>query len=109
MEIDEIYKITLNFSCDEFKADAMTMAEDSNKQWKIGVYALASTVGIQLVVIVALFIRNWSIGRRPRVRRTYKVTQPRSNKPQPVRTSPDCAIAIENCCNMNICETVSGI
>nr|XP_024220024.1 protein cueball isoform X1 [Halyomorpha halys] len=93
-----------NCSCDEIKASALTES-DITYQWKVGVFSLAGLVGILIVVILALAVRTFKLGRRPRLRRTYKVTQPRSNKPQPAKTSPDCAIAIENCCNMNICET----
>lgn len=45
--------------------------------------------------------------RKPRVKRRFVGVTPLTSRPQ--IPGNQCEITIENCCNMNICETVSEI
>lgn len=73
-----------------------------------------------LVVILSMFVISLgtfavvlsrkvrSLGRRPRIKKRIVVNKsitPLTCRPQ--EQNQQCEITIENCCNMNICETVS--
>ncbi|CAB0002350.1 unnamed protein product [Nesidiocoris tenuis] len=62
--------------------------------------SLVAAVTLIVILLAALAIQTKRLKSRPRIFKRYSVT------PKPV-TSPSCEIAIENCCNMNICDTVS--
>ncbi|KAL0120303.1 hypothetical protein PUN28_008155 [Cardiocondyla obscurior] len=61
--------------------------------------------GVFLLMIAALSYYVNKLRRRPRIKRHYVVSKgvtPLTSRPQ---ISDQCEITIENCCNMNICET----
>ncbi|BET02913.1 Protein cueball [Nesidiocoris tenuis] len=60
--------------------------------------SLVAAVTLIVILLAALAIQTKRLKSRPRIFKRYSVT------PKPV-TSPSCEIAIENCCNMNICDT----
>lgn len=67
--------------------------------WSLGVACL-----VLLTVCLVLSVKVFRLKGRPRLVRRYQVN-PNSVKSSGRSTSGDCEIAIENCCNMNICET----
>lgn len=61
---------------------------------------------VMVIVALSLFICNIQ-KRRPRIKKRIIVNKsvtPLTYRPQ--QPSEQCEITIENCCNMNICETV---
>lgn len=80
----------------------------ANTAW-YWVSATLACVCSLLVVAVALMYRQvYVLRKRPRIRRRIVVNK----NVTPLTTCPplpqdQCEITIENCCNMNICETVS--
>lgn len=71
-----------------------------------GLVVLCASLGM---IVILLVVRVVSQRKRPRIRKRIVVNKPISPFPcipdQPSREQ--CEITIENCCNMNICETVS--
>lgn len=65
---------------------------------------IAVTCGALIVVVIGLSIRVYQLSRRPRIRRRFfgPVKSGKLGKSDPA-TGP--VMDIENCCNMNICET----
>lgn len=63
-----------------------------------------------LLVIIAMSVGMYKMRmRRPRIKKRIIVNKnvtPLTCRPQ--QNSEQCEITIENCCNMNICETVSN-
>uniref|UniRef100_A0A0A9XS19 Protein cueball n=1 Tax=Lygus hesperus TaxID=30085 RepID=A0A0A9XS19_LYGHE len=59
---------------------------------------LLCAVALAILLAALLFVQTKRLKSRPKIFKRYSVT------PKPV-TSPSCEIAIENCCNMNICDT----
>lgn len=75
-----------------------------------------------LVIILVMFVISLgtfavvlsrkvrSLGQRPRIKKRIVVNKsitPLTCRPQEQQQNQQCEITIENCCNMNICETVS--
>jgi hypothetical protein len=68
---------------------------------------LVASLGI-ITMILARKVRF--LGRRPRIKKRIVVNKsitPLTYSRQPPEQNQQCEITIENCCNMNICETVS--
>jgi hypothetical protein len=69
---------------------------------------LVATCAVLLVATVVLFRRVHLLRKRPRIKKRIivnkNVTPLTDCSPLPQN---QCEITIENCCNMNICETVS--
>lgn len=64
-------------------------------------------VGLTLVLLIVESIRRMKKPVRPRIKKTFLVQKKISQTPltsRPVATE-QCEITIENCCNMNICDT----
>lgn len=62
---------------------------------------------IMILIVIVLSILVCRLRRQPRVKKRIIVNKnvtPLTYRPQP--TSEQCEITIENCCNMNVCETV---
>lgn len=65
-----------------------------------------------LVLLIVLSVRRFYKPERPRIKKTFVVrkqalpmdTTPLTNRPM---ATEQCEITIENCCNMNYCDTVS--
>lgn len=72
--------------------------------------AVFVTVGVvlslSLAFLIIMTLRRHYIPLRPKIKKTYvvhkKVKTPLTCRP----TTEQCEITIENCCNMNICDTV---
>lgn len=61
-----------------------------------------------MIIIVVLSGMLCRLKRRPRIKKRIIVSKnvtPLTNRPS--TQSEQCEITIENCCNMNVCETVS--
>lgn len=88
----------------------MIMIEKTDEYKMLLPFFSAFTAVLILVIIVLSYYVN-KLRRRPRIRKRFVVSKggitPLTSRPQ----LPDnqCEITIENCCNMNICETVSEI
>lgn len=71
---------------------------------------LSGFIGMLSIVIIILSIYINKLTRRPRIKKRFVVNKsgitPLTSRPQMM--SDQCEITIENCCNMNICETVSS-
>lgn len=63
---------------------------------------------LSIMIIVCLLIYVIKVRKlRPRIKKRIIVNKnitPLTYRPQP--TTEQCEITIENCCNMNVCETV---
>ncbi|XP_033231013.1 protein cueball isoform X2 [Belonocnema kinseyi] len=68
---------------------------------------LSSLVGTLTVLVISLSYYVTKLRRRPRIKKRFVVSRsgntPLTSRPQ--IPSNQCEITIENCCNMNICET----
>lgn len=65
---------------------------------------------LTLVFLIIQTLRRIYKPARPRIKKTFVVQKKISQTPltsRPVATE-QCEITIENCCNMNICDTVSN-
>ncbi|KAJ8669129.1 hypothetical protein QAD02_000388 [Eretmocerus hayati] len=71
--------------------------------------ALSGLVGMLTIVVIALSIYASRLRRRPRIKKRFVVNKggitPLTSRPGSQLPSDQCEITIENCCNMNICET----
>lgn len=70
---------------------------------------LSVIIGLLVIIIITLGVFVAKLKRRPRIKKRFIVSK---NGITPLTTRPElprdqCEIMIENCCNMNICETVS--
>lgn len=79
---------------------------------KINTTAILVSCGVvtslALVVVIVYTIRKVYKPLRPRIKKTYVVHKNVTPTPLTCRpTTEQCEITIENCCNMNICDTVS--
>lgn len=62
---------------------------------------------VMIVIVVVLSVMVFRLRRRPRIKKRIIVNKnvtPLTYRPQ---STEQCEITIENCCNMNVCETVS--
>lgn len=85
-------------------AERITLNDDFQSTTLLPIFAALTT--ILLIVIAGLCYYVNKLQRRPRIKRHYVVSKgvmPLTSRPE----IPDnqCEITIENCCNMNICET----
>lgn len=113
----------LSFSCNETKGFSLTQTNQKtfdNENTLIGtscsvnndltkiILIIASGVVLSLLIIygILLSVRKMYKPLRPKVRKTYVVRRnitPLTCRPA---TEQQCEITIEDCCNMNICDTV---
>lgn len=68
--------------------------------------SLAFTASLAILVTILCTVRRIYERNRPRITKRFKVT---NNTQMTSRPATQCEITIENCCNMNVCETVSGM
>lgn len=65
-------------------------------------------VSLLLVLLIVTTVRHVYKPLRPRIKKTFVVHKNVVPTPLTCRpTTEQCEITIENCCNMNICDTVS--
>lgn len=64
--------------------------------------SLAFTVSLFILMVIMLLIRRFYEENRPRITKRFKVT---NHTQMTSRPATQCEITIENCCNMNVCET----
>lgn len=80
---------------------------------RIVIISLTCFSALAMLVIVFLTRRVCVLRRRPRIKKRIIVNKgvksqtPLTARPHPSSPTEQCEITIENCCNMNICETVS--
>lgn len=71
--------------------------------------SIGVVVSLVLVYIIINSIRHVYKPLRPRIKKTYVVHKNVTPTPLTCRpTTEQCEITIENCCNMNICDTVNA-
>ncbi|XP_029174377.1 protein cueball isoform X2 [Nylanderia fulva] len=92
--------------CTDSNQTAERLTFNDNFQSDILLPIFAALTATFLLVIAGLSYYVNKLRRRPRIKRHYVVSKgvmPLTSRPQ----MPDnqCEITIENCCNMNICET----
>lgn len=72
------------------------------------ILAICFTISLLIFLIILVVIKKFSRPMRPKIRKKYVVhknIEPLTYRP----TTEQCEVIIEDCCNMNICETVSYI
>lgn len=96
--------------CSEVNQRVLQMIESrEDDEYRILLPIFGAFVAILVFVIIVLSYYVNKLRRRPRIKKRFVVSKggitPLTSRPQ----LPDsqCEITIENCCNMNICETVS--
>ena len=70
------------------------------------IIAICITLSLTIFLIILIVLKKLQRPMRPRVRKTFKVhknIEPMTYRPY----TEHCEVIIEDCCNMNICETVS--
>ena len=99
---------TTNCRCDkanETVAQMIMIGEDY--EYKTLLLIFCSSTALLVLVIIVLSYCVIKLRRRPRIRKRFVVSKdgitPLTSRPQLPDTQ--CEITIENCCNMNICET----
>ncbi|KZC13615.1 Protein cueball [Dufourea novaeangliae] len=98
----------INCRCGETnKTSAQLVMITENEEYKILLPLFGVSTAVLIIIIIALMYYVGKLRRRPRIRKRFVVSKggvtPLTARPQ----LPDnqCEITIENCCNMNICET----
>lgn len=111
--------------CEISKTVAMNLQADANQETPIQVpetsnstcskniinashviVAISITLSLTIFLIILIVLKKLQRPMRPRVRKTFKVhknIEPMTYRPY----TEHCEVIIEDCCNMNICETVS--
>lgn len=91
------------------KPEHISQDIEPSTQSTIILSVLIAVIGILIIVVGVLSYHVHKLRRRPRIRKRFVVSKggvtPLTSRPQVPADS--CEITIENCCNMNICETVS--
>ena len=98
----------LNCRCSEVNQKMVQMIESrEDDEYRILLPMFGAFVAMLVFVIIILSYYVNKLRRRPRIKKRFVVSKggvtPLTSRPQ----LPDsqCEITIENCCNMNICET----
>lgn len=69
----------------------------------IVVVSVCFVIALLILYLIIAIVRKMYKPIRPRIKKTYKINTPLTCRPD---RSEQCEITIENCCNMNICDTV---
>lgn len=89
------------------KAERITLNDSFQNGTLLPIFVALTALFLLMIAILSYYVNK--LRRRPRIKRHYVVSKgvtPLTSRPQ----IPDqCEITIENCCNMNICETVSDM
>ncbi|XP_055610242.1 protein cueball [Uranotaenia lowii] len=64
--------------------------------------SLAFTASLFILMVILWLVRRFYEDGRPRITKRFKVT---NHTQMTSRPATQCEITIENCCNMNVCET----
>lgn len=72
---------------------------------------LSGFVGMLTIAVILLSFYVSRLRRKPRIKKRFVVNKtginPLTSRPSQNAGDQQCEITIENCCNMNLCETVS--
>lgn len=71
------------------------------------VLGVCFTMSLLIFLIIMMLIHKFNHPARPKIRKKYVVhknMEPLTCRPS---TTEQCEVIIEDCCNMNICDTVS--
>lgn len=103
---------SLPFSCGNITAsEPVCIVSSGGALGQNFIYIIVAAVLLTIVLIVMMVlgaIRRWYKPARPKIKKTYVVRKnvtPMTYRPAP--PSERCEITIENCCNMEYCDTVS--
>ncbi|XP_015172620.1 PREDICTED: protein cueball isoform X2 [Polistes dominula] len=81
--------------------------QNENCQYKTLIFVLIGLIIVLIILIIVMSFYLNKLRRRPRIKKRFVVSKsgvtPLTSRPQ--LTDNQCEITIENCCNMNICET----
>lgn len=98
----------------DFSTELSPLSADSDQISQLAMHfqdpaflILLACMFVMFIVVVVLSAMVCRLKRRPRVKKRIIVSKnvtPLTDRPS---HSEKCEITIENCCNMNVCETVS--
>lgn len=97
----------LKLNGSEFKAEPLHCTTDSNNI-TYAIVAVCTMISLLIVLVILVVIKKLNKPLRPRIKKKYvlhKNIEPLTQRP----TTDHCEVVIEDCCNMNICETVSSL
>jgi len=98
-------------SSETWAAHDISALSEMKRQLSSALVCIAVTCGALVIVVIALSIRVHQLSRRPRIRRRFfgpsAGKSGKSGKPQDAAAAAASGptMDIENCCNMNECET----
>lgn len=94
-----------NLTAESYFARTPCIQQDFNEMLVIG---LSITCGVLIIMLSICGVHLCKLRKRPKWKKKYVVNKGKRKVDLTSRPKPDhCEIAIEDCCNMNICETVS--
>lgn len=105
IEISNLYKIDVTEAClilPPNQKDCSCMPSS------IIVVTIGVVLALVLILVIVVILRRVYKPLRPKVKKTYVVRKnftPLTSRPGGGGTTEQCEITIEDCCNMNICET----
>lgn len=71
------------------------------------IVSISVVLALCLVLIIVVLMRYYRKPLRPKVKKTFTINKKIRSTPMTYRpTTQQCEITIEDCCNMNICDTV---
>lgn len=92
--------------CTDSNQTVKTFSDNFQSNILLPIFAALTATFLLIIAGLSYYVNK--LRKRPRIKRHYVVSKgvmPLTSRPE----IPDnqCEITIENCCNMNICETVS--
>jgi hypothetical protein len=87
-------------------ADKLEECPQNHIDYSHMVVAVCVLLSLVVFLVILLVLKKMQRPQRPRVKKTFKVhknIEPLTYRPH----TEHCEVVIEDCCNMNICETVS--
>ncbi|XP_014209044.1 protein cueball [Copidosoma floridanum] len=100
---------TASCRCSELNQTIQEVLGYDSFNCQIIVPLLSGFVGMLTIAVILLSFYVSRLKRRPRIKKRFVVNKtgitPLTSRPSPGTDSQQCEITIENCCNMNICET----
>ncbi|XP_011689736.1 PREDICTED: protein cueball [Wasmannia auropunctata] len=85
-------------------AERITLTNSFQNDMLLPIFVALTALFLLMIIVLSYYVNK--LRRRPRIKRHYVVSKgvtPLTSRPQ--IPSNQCEITIENCCNMNICET----
>ncbi|KAI4498963.1 hypothetical protein M0802_005829 [Mischocyttarus mexicanus] len=106
-KFDDVNAISSRCIGNNHTSEQMINQNDNNCQSKTLIFVLTGLIIVLIILIIVMSFYLKKLRRRPRIKKRFVVSKtgvtPLTSRPQ--LTDNQCEITIENCCNMNICET----